>query len=176
MAIIKTRARGLKLDDNFAFTGTITGAGEVNTPCFYATMSAHQDLSDNVSAKVAFNQTSFATSGTYNTSTYRFTPAVAGIYQFHVCVVGDSQGSSELYANKVYLFKNGSAISHQSDGVTFNFVSNYARQAPITHNITDTADTDDYYEVYVQVNDTSGNPRAFRYGSYFSGFRIGTSA
>ena len=27
MAIIKTRARGLKLDDNFAFTGTITGAG-----------------------------------------------------------------------------------------------------------------------------------------------------
>ena len=27
MALIKTRARGLKLDDNFAFTGTITGAG-----------------------------------------------------------------------------------------------------------------------------------------------------
>jgi hypothetical protein len=27
MALIKTRARGLKLDDNFSFTGTITGAG-----------------------------------------------------------------------------------------------------------------------------------------------------
>ena len=27
MALIKTRARGLKLDDTFAFTGTITGAG-----------------------------------------------------------------------------------------------------------------------------------------------------
>ena len=27
MAIIKTRARGLKLDDTFAFTGTVSGAG-----------------------------------------------------------------------------------------------------------------------------------------------------
>ena len=27
MALIKTRARGLKLDDNFAFTGTVSGAG-----------------------------------------------------------------------------------------------------------------------------------------------------
>ncbi len=27
MTLIKTRARGLKLDDNFAFTGTVSGAG-----------------------------------------------------------------------------------------------------------------------------------------------------
>jgi hypothetical protein len=27
MALIKTRARGLKLDDTFAFTGTVSGAG-----------------------------------------------------------------------------------------------------------------------------------------------------
>jgi hypothetical protein len=27
MALIKTRARGLKLDDNFAFTGSVSGAG-----------------------------------------------------------------------------------------------------------------------------------------------------
>ena len=157
-------------------SGTATGFGEANNPSFYAYMSAHQSLSDNVSAKVAFNTALFATSGTYDTSTYRFTPGVAGNYMFSICVVGDSQGSSELYANKIYLFKNGSSISHQSDGVTFNFVSNYARQAPITHNISDTSDADDYYEVYVQVNDTSGNPQAFRYGSFFSAFRIGSSA
>ena len=160
-----------------ALNGTnLTNVGELNTPCFYATMSAHQNLSDNISAKVEFNQTSFATTGTYDTSNYRFTPGVAGIYQFHICVVGDSQATANLYAHKVYLFKNGSSISHQSDGVTFNFVDNYARQAPITHNLTDTSDADDYYEVYVQVNDTTSNPRAFRYGSYFSAFRIGSSA
>jgi len=176
MALIKTRSRGINLADNFAFTGTITGAGEVNTPCFYATMSSHQNLSDNVSAKVEFNQTSFATTGTYDTSNARFTPGVAGIYQFQICVVGDSQATANLYAHKIYLFKNGSGISHQGDGVTFNFVDNYPRQAPITHNICDTANTTDYYEVYAQVNDTSSNPRAFQYGSYFSAFRIGTSA
>ena len=157
-------------------SGTATGFGEVNNPSFYAYMSAHQSLSDNVSAKVSFNTTLFATSGTYNTSTYRFTPGVAGNYMFSICVVGDSQASSNLYAHKIYLFKNGGGISHQGDGVTFNFDSNYPRQAPITHNICDTADSDDYYEVYVQVNDTSGTPQAFRYGSFFSAFRIGSSA
>ena len=176
MPFTKLLPSSIDLAQNFTFTGTVAGAGEVNTPCFYATMSAHQSLSDNASAKCAFNQTSFATAGTYDTSNYRFTPGVAGIYQFHICVVGDSQATSNLYAHKVYLFKNGSSISHQNDGVTFNFVDNYPRQAPITHNLTDVADSDDYYEVYVQVNDTSGTPQAFRYGSYFSGFRIGASA
>ena len=159
-----------------ANAGTATGFGEVNNPSFYAYMSAHQSLSDNVSAKVAFNTTLIATSGTYNTSTYRFTPGVAGNYMFSICVVGDSQAASNLYAHKIYLFKNGGGISHQSDGVTFNFDSNYPRQAPITHNICDTANTTDYYEVYVQVNDTSSTPQAFRYGSFFSAFKIGSSA
>ena len=157
-------------------SGTASGFGEANNPSFYAYMSGHQSLSDNASAKVAFNTTLFATSGTYDTSNYRFTPGVAGNYMFSICVVGDSQATANLYAHKIYLFKNGSGISHQSDGVTFNFVDNYPRQAPITHNICDTADSDDYYEVYVQVNDTSGTPQAFRYGSFFSAFRIGSSA
>ena len=176
MPFTKLLPTSIDLAQNFAFTGSVSGAGENNTPCFYATMSSHQNLTDNVSAKVEFNQTSYATTGTYDTSNARFTPGVAGIYQFSICVVGDSQATANLYAHKIYLFKNGSGISHQGDGVTFNFVDNYPRQAPITHNICDTANTTDYYEVYAQVNDTSSNPRAFRYGSFFSAFRIGASA
>ncbi len=93
-----------------------------------------------------------------------------------VQVVGDSQGSSELYAVQLRLYKNGSALSSQSDGVIFNFVSNYVRQAPVNLNVCDTADADDYYEVYVAVNDTSSTPQAFKYGSYFSAFLISGSA
>ena len=140
-------------------------------------MSAHQSLSDNVSAKVAFNQTSFATSGTYDTSNYRFTPGVAGNYLFNICVVGDSQATANLYANKIYLFKNGSDVSAGGgDGITNNYVDNYPRQHAIYLNMSIASDADDYFEVYAQVNDTSGTPQVFRYGSYFSAFRISASA
>ena len=157
-------------------SGTATGFGEANNPSFTARMSAHQSLGDNVNTKVAFDTTDFATSGTYDTTNYKFTPGVAGNYQFQIQVVGDSQGSSELYAMHVKLYKNGSILSSQSDGVIFNFVSNYVRQAPVTLNVCDTADDDDYYEVYVAVNDTSSTPQAFKYGSYFSAFLISGSA
>ena len=150
---------------------------ESNNPSFFADMSAHQSLSDNVSAKVAFNQTSFATSGTYDTSNYRFTPGVAGNYLFNICVVGDSQATANLYANKIYLFKNGSDVSAGgSDGITNNYVDNYPRQHAIYLNMSIASDADDYFEVYAQVNDTSGTPQVFRYGSYFSAFRISGSA
>ena len=150
---------------------------ESNNPSFFADMSAHQSLSDNVSAKVAFNQTSFATSGTYDTSNYRFTPGVAGNYLFNICVVGDSQATANLYANKIYLFKNGSDVSAGGgDGITNNYVDNYPRQHAIYLNMSIASDADDYFEVYAQINDTSGTPQVFRYGSYFSAFRISGSA
>ena len=177
MPFTKLLPTSIDLAQNFTFTGTVAGAGENNTPCFYATMSSHQNLSDNVSAKVEFNQTSFATSGTYDTSNYRFTPGVAGNYLFNICVVGDSQATANLYANKIYLFKNGSdASAGGGDGITNNYVDNYPRQHAIYLNMSIASDADDYFEVYAQINDTSGTPQVFRYGSYFSAFRISASA
>ena len=139
-------------------------------------MSAHQGVGDNVTTKVAFDTVNYQTSGTYDTSNYRFTPAVAGNYQFMINIVADSQATANLYAVTVKLYKNGSSISEQSDGVNFNFVDNYPRQAPVSFNVTDTSDADDYYEVYTAINDTSSTPQVFRYGSYFSAFRISESA
>ena len=159
-----------------ANAGTATGFGENNNPSFSARMSAHQAVGDNVTTKVAFNTVNFQTSGTYDTTNYRFTPGVAGNYQFMINVVGDSQATANLYAVTVKLYKNGTSIAEQSDGVNFNFVDNYPRQAPVSFNVTDTSDADDYYEVYTAINDTSSTPQVFRYGSYFSAFLISTSA
>jgi hypothetical protein len=159
-----------------ASSGTATGFGENNNPSFSARMSAHQGVGDNVTTKVAFDTVNFQTSGTYDTTNYRFTPGVAGNYQFMINVVGDSQATANLYAVTVKLYKNGSSIAEQVDGVNFNFVDNYPRQAPVSFNVTDTSDADDYYEVYTAINDTSSTPQVFRYGSYFSAFLISTSA
>ena len=176
MAFTLLKPSCIDLSQTFAFTGTVSGAGEDNKPCFSARMSAHQSVGDNTTEKVAFNTVDFQTSGTYDTTNYRFTPAVTGLYQFMINIVGDSQATANLYAMTVYLYKNGSAIPEQSDGVNFNFVDNYARQAPVSFNVTDTSDADDYYEVFTAINDTSGTPQVFRYGSYFSAFLISTSA
>ena len=159
-----------------ASSGTATGFGESNNPSFSSRMSAHQAVGDNVTTKVAFDTVNFQTSGTYDTTNYRFTPGVAGNYQFMINIVGDSQATANLYAVTVKLYKNGSSIAEQVDGVNFNFVDNYPRQAPVSFNVTDTSDADDYYEVYTAINDTSSTPQVFRYGSYFSAFLISASA
>ena len=160
-----------------ANAGTATGFGEANNPSFFAYMSAHQSVSDNVNTKVAFNTALFATSGTYDTSNYRFTPGVAGNYQFSIQVVGDSQATANLYANSLYLFKNGSGLgSFRAGEVNNNYVDNYPRQHAISLNIAVQSDADDYFEVYAATNDTSGTPQFFSYGSCFGAFRIGSSA
>ena len=157
-------------------SGTASGFGESNNPSFSARMSAHQALGDNVTTKVAYDTVDYQTSGTYDTSNYRFTPGVAGNYQFQIQVVADSQATANLYAVIVKLYKNGSVISEQSDGVIANFVDNYPRQMPITFNCVSTSDTNDYFEVYTAINDTSNTPQIQRYGSWFTGLRISESA
>ena len=176
MALIKTRSRGINLADNFAFTGTISGAGETNNPCFSAKLSGHQDVGDNVLTKIAFATANYSTSGTYDTSNYRFTPGVAGNYQFMISIVGNSQDNANLHAIMIKLYKNGSVLAEQVDGVTFNFATNYPFQGPVTFNVTATSDTNDYFEVYAAINDTSGTPKVNQYGSFFSGFKISSSA
>lgn len=155
---------------------TNVSSGESNNPSFSARLSDHQDVSDNVLTKIAFDTTDFATSGTYNTSSYRFTPAVAGNYQFMIQIVGNSLDSSNLHAIVVKLYKNGSPLSSHVDGVVCNWSNNYILQAPISFNVCATSDTDDYFEVYAAVNSSSGNPRVSKYGTYFSAFRISGSA
>ena len=39
MAIDKIQSESINLADNFAFTGTVTGAGVSNTPCFQASLT-----------------------------------------------------------------------------------------------------------------------------------------
>ena len=81
MAITKIQSESMNLADTYAFTGTVTGAGESNVPAFYAYLSSSQDINDSTNTKVQFNTELFDTDNTYDNSTnYRFTPGVAGKY------------------------------------------------------------------------------------------------
>ena len=52
-------------------------------PAFAATASAHQTLSTGTWTTLAINTEDFDTNSNYNTSTYAFTPTVAGYYNFN---------------------------------------------------------------------------------------------
>ena len=52
----------------------------VGKPFFMARMSGNQTLTDNAEVLIEFNSEDYDTSTCYNTSTYRFTPDVAGYY------------------------------------------------------------------------------------------------
>lgn len=160
----------------FANSGTATGFGESNNPSFSAIIGAHQSLSDNVLTKVAFSTATYATSGTYDTTNYKFTPGVAGNYQFSIGIVADSQANTNLYAVMIKLYKNGSAISTQVDGVNSNYIASYPRQVQKTFDVSAVSNTTDYFEVYCAINNVSSTPRIVRYGSYFNAFRISASA
>ena len=107
MAIDKIQSESINLADTFAFTGTVTGAGETIKPAFRATMSTNQDLSQVTWTKINFNTETFDTDGNYDhSSNYRFTPTTAGKYFIYTNIQYTSTGL--LYEGRSKIYKNGS--------------------------------------------------------------------
>jgi hypothetical protein len=105
---------------NYAFTGTVTGAGESNAPSFSANnTSTTVTASLNTAVKATFDNELYDTASAYDTSNSRFTvpSGQAGKYYFET-----SFNSFESTANNtstgwsVYLYKNGSNLIFLSQG------------------------------------------------------------
>jgi hypothetical protein len=98
--------RTLTLPDN---TGTIlTSASAVTQnsgPAFIADTSGTQSITAGVATKIAFDIASVNLNSNFNTSTYRFTPTVAGYYQLSGGV--QIQTVSTTCVATAVLFKNG---------------------------------------------------------------------
>ena len=84
MAIDKIQSESINLADTFAFTGTVTGAGGVNTPAFSA-YGANPVLSNSTATKLTFGNTYYNIGSGYDTSNSRFTvpSGEGGKYVFH---------------------------------------------------------------------------------------------
>jgi hypothetical protein len=87
-----------------ATTGTAMVSG--NMPAFYAYLNQAQSPSV-AWTKVQMNAEVFDTASCYDTSSYRFTPNVAGYYQFNLTVY---QGVS-LIEMQASIYKNGSGVN-----------------------------------------------------------------
>jgi hypothetical protein len=145
-----------------AFPSNIAGTG----PAFRVYLSANQTVTNVTNTKVTLDTEIFDTANCFNTSTNRFTPNVAGYYQFNV-MLGASASSSLSY-NYIQIYKNGVFDSIAIYGPYSN-AANYG----VLSTLISMNGTTDYIELYVQISGTgtltvSGGATAV--STYMSGF------
>lgn len=131
-------------------------------PAFSAYASVDQSLSANTNTKVQFNTKEFDTNTNFDAATnYRFTPTVAGYYQFNSVVYVNN---APAHVFQVLFYKNGAAykqafyLANSSSGATMvgGSVLTYMNGST------------DYLEIY--ANSQSANIIAGTAGSIFTQF------
>jgi len=165
MAIDKIQSESINLADNFAFTGTVTGAGESNTPLFraYIENADQGTIPNNTWTKVRFDTETFDPSGVYDVSNYRFTPAVAGYYSITAQVTSADVNDWNTFALRIY--KNGSAFADMQ--------VRHTHADSISISTINLSDNNDYYEIYVRQNSGSNKDiRNLDSYNWFQAFKV----
>nr|BAR17997.1 complement C1q protein [uncultured Mediterranean phage uvMED] len=167
MAITKIQSESLNLADTYDFTGTVTGAGGVNTPAFLAYPSSNQSISNTTQTVVAFNTEIFDTDSCYDTSTYRFTPNVAGKYFVYAQTCSNSVSTFDAWETQIY--KNGTS----GTAIAFAGVKHFNKDSMPTSAVVDMNGSSDYLTVTCfQNRGGSTDLRGLKYWSFFGAYKI----
>jgi hypothetical protein len=126
-----------------------------NGPAFSATMSANQSVTSSTYTKVVFNTEDFDTNSNYDTTTYRFTPTVAGYYQIN----------ASIYPNTTVTQIN---CSIYKNGAAYRAVSGTSASSACS-SIVYLNGTTDYVEIYAYLAGTSPVILSTSTVSYFNG-------
>lgn len=85
------------------------GTGTTNPPAFAASLTSNQSLTSGAWTKLAMATELFDTNNNYDpTTNYRFTPTVAGYYQFNVQV----QVGTTTFPAAASIYKNGASAGY----------------------------------------------------------------
>ena len=112
MAFSKIIAESMDLTDDYAFSGTITGAGSDNKPYFAAVLNnGLQSVSSNTLTKCTFNSVLFDTASGWDSSNNRWTvPSGEGGKYFISAILEGYDGNNNISKLEVQLKVNGSNI------------------------------------------------------------------
>jgi hypothetical protein len=173
MAIDKIQSESINLADNFAFTGTVSGAGGTNTPNFRAKITTDTDFTTGQYNAVTFPSEDYDTASAYNTSDGKFTvpSGQGGKYFIYSQLITNAKASSELEFMTMNLYKNGS--NYRS--VQCYFVSNPIRRFGLNLVTIENLSAGDYLQMYVYVDDASGNPDLYNDSTnpnFFGAYKI----
>jgi hypothetical protein len=114
MAIDKIQSESINLADNFAFTGTVTGASGTNTPAFEAYRNSNQSASHATATKIQADVEIYDSDSDYDKDTnYRFLPTTAGKYFCYMHVSFNGAANRDYYVQPGIYFNGASAASAQ---------------------------------------------------------------
>jgi len=124
MAISKIQSESLNLADTFAFTGTVTGAGEANTPAWFANKTDTTSVSNTTNTKCTFNVEVLDTDSAFASSTFTVPSGKAGKYYVFGSTQFDS-GINDGKFNVAFIYINGSiqskgVLTHGTGGVAIS--------------------------------------------------------
>jgi len=161
MAIDKIQSESINLADTFAFTGTVTGAGESNVPYFHAYQSGSAQTIGDAWTKVQINDEVVDSANAYDNSTnYRFTPQTAGKYYVYGQVTSSTSTDMDRCMSGIYL--NGSRVSQTN---SFNGDSSSAHTATIV-SLNGSSDYVELYGYFGVSSSTDLQGRACYFGAY----------
>ena len=141
--------------------GTVMVSG--NMPAFSAYQNSSTSLTNGGFTKVLFQVEEFDTANCYDTSTSKFTPNVAGYYQFNY-VLNLSGGT--INRTQMVIYKNGSSFKVVRDS------SSTAGDIECGSALIYANGSTDYFEFYAYCGGASGATWAASASTYVQGFLV----
>jgi hypothetical protein len=173
MAITKIQSESLNLADTYDFTGTVTGAGENNTPSFLAYQGGGQALSNNTETKVQATKVFESSTDIYSNTNYRFTVPSGQGGTYWVTINGQGY---DVYVNgydvTFRLYKNGSYAGNQYFAEHYHIASFRNQYLNYTGLIELAAG--DYIEAYASIVVTGSTGALGIAYTKFAGFKVST--
>lgn len=155
----------------FTNNGTQTGFGETMVPAFFAYMDGNQSISANTATLVQFDQERLDSNSAYNTSTYKFTPAVAGKY--FLFASANIQAVHDQCTNSIIINKTDSNDVAIHKVISLNSSSD--REPSLAVSTIIDANTTDHFRVLVKTDFGSGTTitgETYPTYTFFGGYRI----
>lgn len=155
---------------NYTFTGTVSGAGTVNTPAFSARQTTNQTgISSDTLTKISFQVEDLDTDGAFASDKFTVPSGGAGKYYFSASTRVRSGTLFQLRTATCYIYKNGSPAS-SGNIYSAHYNSNLMLESRQNIEFVDNAAEGDYYEVYAAGTVDSGT--ANLYQTIFTGFKL----
>ena len=165
MSIDKIQSESINLADNFAFTGTVTGAGGVNTPAFNVRKSGNQDISNNTATTITWETEDVDTDNAFASNTFTVPSGKGGKYFIYACIRWNT--NTDFEGMRLTIRKN--STNHFSNWGRHHYYETQYIGGIIDLSATDTVD--------VQVRQSSGGTIAIAATdsgtvSFFGGYKI----
>ncbi|MDA7597085.1 hypothetical protein N8707_01230 [Candidatus Pelagibacter sp.] len=146
----------------------VSGVGGANTPYFWGRNASIQAVSDNTATKL--NATTERVDSDSKYASSRFTPTEAGNYFIFGGGYLNSEGNGNLEIAQIMIYKNGSAISGAFAEI--NFRSNPVNQGVFQISTIIDMDSNDYVELYGQIEASDGTGGVSAAGTFFGGYKL----